>query len=430
MSQSGPVGRNFFNETRFQVRHQTNESSSLTDAPTLLVLDAFNAGGAQIEGGRRGTDIELASDLDYAKGRHSARAGFLLEAGRYRSDDARNMGGTFTFASLDAYDAGRPTTFTQRSGNPLVEYSHAQFGGYVQDDVRVARSLSMSFGLRYEVQTHTDDYLNFAPRFGTTWSPFKSGKTTFRGGVGIFYDWYDSQIYEQTLRVDGTRQTDLVVQNPGFPDPFVGGDVVVLPASRYLQAADLTLRERFATNVGVEQIVGKYGRVNVGYSFARGSDLFRGRNINAPLADGSRPDPDWGNVTQIESTARSQAHILNTGFNLNLPWHRTFLFVNYSLAKAMNDTDGAFSLPVDSFDPGAEWGPTQTDVRHRLSGMFNMNLWKGFKLATNFNGNSAPPYNITTGHDDNNDTVSNDRPCRRRPQRARERQIAGISARA
>ena len=126
--------------------------------------------------------------------------------------------------------------------------------------------------------------LNFAPRFGTTWSPFKSGTTTIRGGAGIFYEWYDSQLYEQTLRVDGTRQTDLVVQNPGFPDPFVGGDVVVLPSSRYLQAANLTLPRTFRTNVGVEQVIGKYGRVNMGYSFARGSDLFRGRNINAPLA--------------------------------------------------------------------------------------------------------------------------------------------------
>jgi Carboxypeptidase regulatory-like domain len=411
VSESGPMGRNFFNETRLQVRHQTSESSSLTDAPTLQVLDAFTAGGAQIEGGRRGTDIELATDVDYAKGRHSARGGFLLEAGRYRSDDSRNMGGTFTFASLDAYEAGRPTTFTQRSGNPLVQYSQVQFGGYIQDDVRMARSLSMSVGLRYEAQTHTDDYLNFAPRFGTTWSPFTSGKTTLRGGVGLFYEWYDSQLYEQTLRVDGTHQTDLVVQNPGFPDPFVGGDVVVLPSSRYLQAANLTLPRTFRTNVGLEQAVGKFGRVNVGYSFARGSDLFRGRNINAPLEDGTRPDPTSGNVTQIESTARSQAHIVNTGFNINLPWHRTFLFVNYSLAKAMNDTDGAFSLPVDSFDAGAEWGPAQTDVRHRLSGMFNMNLWKGFKIASTFNGNSAPPYNITTGHDDNNDTVSNDRPA-------------------
>jgi hypothetical protein len=410
LSGSGPVSRNLFNETRFQVRHQTNASESLTDAPALLVLDAFNAGGAQIAGGRRGTDFEVASDFDFAKGRHSARAGFLLEAGRYHSDDARNMGGTFTFSSLEAFDAGRPTTFTQRTGDPLVEYSHAQFGWYVQDDMRVARSLSLSFGLRHEVQTHIDDYLSFAPRFGATWSPRKNGATTFRGGVGIFYDWYEAQLYEQTLRVDGTRQQDLVVQNPGFPDPFAGGDVVVLPSSRYQQAGNLTLPTVFRSNVGMEQVVGRYGRVNVGHSFGRGRDLFRGRNVNAPLPDGSRPDPTVGNITQIESTARSQGHVVNTGFNVNLPWHRTFLFVNYSFAKAMNDTDGAFSLPVNSFDPAAEWGPTSTDVRHRLSGMLNMNLWWGFKLATSFNGNSAPPYNITTGTDDNNDTVSNDRP--------------------
>jgi hypothetical protein len=410
LSQTGPIGRNFFNETRFQWRNQSMAQSSLTDAPTLQVLDAFTSGGAQIEGGRSGTDIELASDVDYARGRHSARAGFLLEAGRYRSDDSRNMGGTFTFASLEDYEAGRPTTFTQRSGDPLVKYSHVQFGGYIQDDIRVARSLSVSAGLRYEAQTHANDYLNFAPRLGATWSPFKSGKTTFRGGAGLFFEWYDAQLYEQTLRVDGTRQTDLVVQNPGFPDPFVGGDVVVLPSSRYLQAADLTLPRTFRTNIGLEQTVGKYARVNVGYSFARGSDLFRGRNINAPLADGTRPDPSWGNVTQVESTARSEAHMINTGFNINLPWHRTFLFVNYTLAQAKNDTDGAFSLPASSLDPGAEWGPTSGDVRHRVSSMFNMNLWKGFRVAANLNGNTAPPYNITTGHDDNNDTVSNDRP--------------------
>jgi hypothetical protein len=410
ISQSGPIRRNFFNETRFQVRHQTSVSNSLTDEPTLMVLDAFNAGGAQIEGGRRGTDFEVASDFDYVKGRHAARAGFLFEGGRYRSDDSRNIGGTFTFASLDAFEAGQPTTFTQRKGDPLVEYSQAQLGLYIQDDFRVARSLSLSFGLRHEMQSHVDNYLNVAPRFGATWSPAKKGTTTFRGGVGLFYDWYDAQTYEQTLRVDGTRQQDLVIQNPGFPDPFAGGDAVVLPASRYQQSDDLKLPRTLRANVGVEQAIGKFARLNVGYGYARGSDLFRGRNINAPLASGERPDPSIGNVTQIESTARSEAQMLNAGFNLNLPWHRTFLFMNYSIAKAKNDTDGALSLPVDNFNPGAEWGPSATDVRHRVGGMLNMNLWRGFKLASTFNANSAPPYNITTGHDDNNDTVSNDRP--------------------
>jgi hypothetical protein len=38
-------------------------------------------------------------------------------------------------------------------------------------------------------------------------------------------------------------------------------------------------------------------------------------------------------------------------------------------------------------------------------------LWKGFKIATSFNASSGQPYNITTGRDDNGDTVSNDRPA-------------------
>jgi hypothetical protein len=274
----------------------------------------------------------------------------------------------------------------------------------------VARSLSLSFGVRQELQTHTDDYLNLAPRFMATWSPYKSGSTTFRGGVGIFHDWYEAQTYEQTLRVDGIKQTDLIVQNPGYPDPFAGGTEIVLPSSRYLQADDLTLPTIVRATAGIERVLGRALRLNANYSFTRGSDLFRGRNINAPLADGTRPDPSAGNITQVESSGRSESHFVNIGVNLNLPWHRTFMFMNYGVGKAMNDTDGAFSLPANSLDPSAEWGPSAMDVRHRFSGMFNMDLWRGFKLASNFNASSASPYTITTGRDDNNDAVSNDRP--------------------
>lgn len=411
VSMSGPIRRSLFSETRFQARHQSSDSQSMSDAPAILVLDAFNAGGAQIAGGRRGTDFELATDIDYSKGRHSARFGFLLEGGRYRSDDTRNMNGTFTFDSLAAFETNRPTTFTQRTGNPLVQYSNAQFGWYAQDDVRVARSLSVSLGLRHEVQTHLDDYDNFAPRLGATWSPRKNGATTFRGGVGIFYDWYDAQIYEQTLKVDGQRQQDLVVQNPGFPNPLVGGNVIVLPPGRLVQAEDLTLPRTLRSNIGIEQAFGPTTRVMATYAYSKGAGLFRGRNLNAPFEDGTRPDPTAGNITQVESTARSAGHMVNVGVNMNLPWHRTFMFVNYTWARMRNEADGAFSLPADNFDLAPEWGPSMMDMPHRLSGMFNMNLWKGFKLATSFNASSGSPYNITTGRDDNGDTVSNDRPA-------------------
>ena len=167
--------------------------------------------------------------------------------------------------------------------------------------------------MRHEIQTHVNDYWNVAPRFGATWSPFKSGSTTIRGGVGIFYDWYEAQLYEQTLRVDGTRQVDTVVQNPGFPDPFAGGDAVVLPSSRYIQDDDLRLPTTLRTNVGVERTFGRWARVNAGYSFARGSSLFRGRNINAPLEDGSRPDPTTGNITHLAGLHMTWAALLGTG---------------------------------------------------------------------------------------------------------------------
>ncbi len=104
------------------------------------------------------------------------------------------------------------------------------------------------------------------------------------------------------------------------------------------------------------------------------------------------------------------SHMLFTSLNLNLPWHRTNLFVNYSLASARNDSDGAFSLPANNFDLAAEWGPSPNDVRHRASGLLTLDLWRGLKLSAMVNASSGSPYNVTTGFDDNGDTVSNDRP--------------------
>jgi hypothetical protein len=408
---SGPLGRKGFIETRFQARHQTLASSSLTDAPALNVLGAFTSGGAQVDGGRIANDFELASDIDYATGRHAARIGVLLEGGRYRSDEVRNAGGTFTFPSLDAYMTGQPSTFTRRTGNPFVSYGNIQAGWYAQDDIRLAKSLSLSVGVRQELQTHLDDKFNLAPRLGATWSPFKSGATTFRAGAGLFYDWYDADTYEQTLRVDGVHQVDQAILDPGYPDPASGGSPIVLPSGRIVQAPNLVQPTLARTNVGIEQVFGKYARVNVLYGYGHSHTALRGHDINAPLATGERPDPSSGTVTQVESTARSSMHMLHTGLNLNLPWHRTFLFLNYTLGHAMNESDSPFSLPADNQNLRAEWGPTPYDARHRASAMFNMNLWKGFKIATMLNSSSGLPYNITTGFDDNHDTVSNDRPA-------------------
>src|SRR6185436_19765150 len=103
---------------------------------------------------------ELATDVDYARRGHAVRMGALVEGGTYRSDVRGNYIGTFTFTSLDDYDAGRLANFTRRLGNPLVAYSHWQAGLYVQDDWRIRKNLTLSGGVRQELQTQIGDAWN------------------------------------------------------------------------------------------------------------------------------------------------------------------------------------------------------------------------------------------------------------------------------
>jgi hypothetical protein len=410
LSESGPWSRYLFGETRLQLRQQETTSRADVEAQTVRVLDTFTTGGAQQAGGREAFDLEWATNVDWARGRHSVRAGTLVEAGRYRSDNRTNYLGTFTFTSMADYEAGRPATFTQRLGDPLVEYSHWQAGLFIQDDWRARSNLTLSAGLRQEFQSHLDDQLNLAPRGGFTWSPFKNGRTTIRGGGGLFYDWLESEIYEQVLRVDGTRQQDLVITNPGFPDPLAGGSAQqVLPAGRYTLADGLVMPKRLMANVGISQQVANGVGVNVSYSRTRGENRFRGRNINAPI-DGRRPDPAMGNVTQVESTASMRGETFVAGVNFQIPARRIMLFANYAWLKQETDADGAFSLPADSYDLGSEWGPVMGVPRHSVTGMFSMPLISTVRLSLTGGVRSGTPYNITTGRDENGDTVFNDRP--------------------
>ena len=411
VSESGPLSKFWFAESRFQLRRTRSDSASAFELPTVRVLDAFTSGGAQQAGGRRATEIEYATDVDYARRGHSLRMGALIEGGVYRSDNRTNYLGTFTFPSLADFEAGLPSNFSRRAGDPLVEYSHWQAGIYIQDDWRATKNLTLSGGLRQEIQTHMPDRFNLAPRAGLTWSPFKSGRTTVRLGGGLFYDWLEAEVYEQTLRVDGERQQDMLVMNPGYPNPFSGGAAQqILPPSRYLLAGGLVQPKRALALAAVTQRLSQTLGLNASYSHTEAWDRFRGRNVNAPL-NGVRPDPSLGNITEVESTAGLVADQVNVGLNLNLPARRMFLFANSAFNRQRNDADGAFSLPASSYDLAAEWGRAAGIPRHVASAVLNTNLTGSLRLALSTAARAGAPYTITTGRDDNGDAVFNDRPA-------------------
>ena len=407
-SESGPLGRRMFTESRLQLVWGSSSSRSEIEAPALQVLGAFTSGGAQTMGGQQRFDLEAASDLDYVRGSHSWRVGGLIEGGRYRSDDISNYLGTYTFPSLDDFRAGRPSNYTRKVGNPNVTYSRWQAGVYVQDDWRMTRNLMLSAGVRAGVQTLTDDQFNLSPRVNLGWSPLRSGKLTFRLGYGYFYDWVSGDLFKQTLLVDGVRQRELNVVNPSYPElPSTG---VTSATNKYLWSDDLALPTSHRVSVGADRQITPSMRFNVGYTYGWGRGLLRGRNLNAP-ADGVRPDPAFANVVSLVPDAEARSHSVNVGWNLTLPqWKRAFFFANYTWSKNDTNTTGAFSLPANGDTLDTEWGPSGGDIRHRASFSMNMSPITNLSVSLNARAQSGSPYNITTGRDDNGDGLFNDRP--------------------
>ena len=420
IQEAGPLGRRFFTNTRVQINWSDTDSQSSTQVPTIRVNDAFTSGGAQVGGGRHTRGVTLASDLDYVRGIHSVRTGIVLDAGWKRSDDAVNYLGTYVFENLDAFNAGIPKTYTRRIGDPNIRYQNYQTGWYLQDDIRVRRGLTVTPGVRSEIQSLLPGSGEIMPRFGVTWSPFKSGKTTLRTSWGIFYDWLAENTYEQTLRVDGFRQQELNIVNPSYPQP--GNLGVVPPTNRYLLGDDIAMARTMRLSAGMEQAFTPRMRGSVLYTNTRGTGLLRGRNRNLPIA-GLRPNAAFANIVEVltDAESRAQALLLNTNISLSPPappgnstgprfdWKRLSFNGGFSIAKATNNTDGAFRFPV-SGNIDDDWGPSGGDVRYRGSFGLNTGMLRNLNVNIFANWSTGNPYTIRTGRDDNGDLEFNDRP--------------------
>ena len=350
--------------------------------------------------------------------------------------------------------AGQPRSFTLRTGNPNIDYWNLQAGIYLQDDIRVRKNLTLSPGFRYEAQTHLSDYNNFGPRFGITWAPGKSGKTTLRASAGVFYDWLSSNIYEQTIRVDGFRQRELNVFNPPYPvvDPAVLG--VAAPTNKYLLSDGLQMQRNTRVSAGIDRALTRMLRVNATYQHVVGQHLMRGQNLNAPV-DGIRPDPAFSNLVEVLGDARLRQDNVNIGgiLNFNVPkngpapaggpiminggamvftsggppppppppgtratpanarwnWRRMSLLTNMVFGRAFNNTDGAFNMPA-SGNIRDDWGPASNDIRHRFILGWSSQQLRNFNANMNFNTSGGTPYTIRAGTDLNGDLVFTDRP--------------------
>jgi outer membrane receptor for ferrienterochelin and colicin len=405
----GLVGRTTLHEIRLDLNRQSSESTSYTSGPTIVVQDAFTKGGGGVNNRRLTQTFELADNVDFTIGRrHQMRVGMLLEGGIYETFDEQNKDGRFTFASLADYHAGRPLQFTQRLGTLDTSITQYQLGFYWQDDIRVNNRLSLGVGVRNELQSRIDDRLNLMPRIGFTLNPGGTN-TAIRGGYGIFHDWYEASLYDQTVRLNGEHQTDLLILNPGYPDPFTGTAVEPRPGGRVIASPDLKMPYQHQVSLGIEHRLRQNWQMSVSYQALRGRNQMRSRNINAPI-DGVVPDPTRGIVTRIESTGRSQSDRISVQSRIGVPQRRINFNVSYTYGMGKSHLTGT-QLPSDSFNPDVDWGPSGQDIRHQVQMQGMLPLPYGFRVNAQFRAQSGPAYNLTTGIDDNRDGVVNDRPA-------------------
>ncbi|MDX2269494.1 MAG: carboxypeptidase regulatory-like domain-containing protein [Bryobacter sp.] len=228
-------------------------------------LPALNATGIYsypvgTGGGGRITDDKIfqpSATLTLVQGRHTIKAGFMLQVRHFQQDAGDPMNGVAVFdtrltslasvsnsgSSVASLLLGTPSSIQRGAGNVLIDARSPLQAYFVQDDYRVTRRLTLNLGLRYEYNTpayalddglgtldvawdpatniftpvllwagqnqftnqgpnrgdfgralQSPDRNDFAPRFGFAYQA--SSKTVVRGAFGMFYN---SSFFQELL---------------------------------------------------------------------------------------------------------------------------------------------------------------------------------------------------------------------------------------
>ncbi|PYT12041.1 MAG: hypothetical protein DMG59_24690 [Acidobacteria bacterium] len=401
----------FMNEFRFDFKYRPKLARSVSDAPAVLVNGAFNSGGAQISRNDQEKDLEFQDIASYLHGKHSLRFGGVLKSRFIDYTDRSNFGGTFKFSDLGSFIHNQPFLYTVNLGDARVTFRQNEFAYFFQDEIRLRPRLSLLLGLRHELQSNLADHRNLAPRVALS-AASADGRTVLRAGGGIFYQRQPLVLEEQFLLLNGSHVRQVVLSNPSLPIVGNLADLPNEPPPSVLRI-DPRIRAPYAlqASLGVERKLGRDTFLSAEYTILRGLKLYRQRDLNAPLpATGDRPDPNFVNVDQFETSGSSHSNSLTLGSRTTVFRGRLQLVSHYTFSHSIDDTSGMLSLPADNFNLRAERGRSDFDQRHRFSfaGVFKL-PWN-FSVGCVATVYSGIPYDITTGFDNNKDTVANDRP--------------------
>jgi hypothetical protein len=310
-----------FSRTRIDQSVEANVSLPAF-VPGQSLMGSIDIGGIPRFGTQSSADVSLRQKvfageygLIQARGRHLLKAGLLAE--RY-VDDMYNPTfslGIYTFADLESFLRNVPQRFVGivPGGDLERNWRFTLLAGYLQDDWRLTRRLTVNLGLRYEYATLPRDlegrdstllglldrtpslgqlYQNptgrdVSPRFGFAWDATGDGRTSLRGGLGLYFNTNNQQNLIVTV-TNPPATPRPVIASPTFPTPdFTRPGAISIRPVQW----DLVTPRTLVWNLAVQRALPAGAVVTLGYAGARGRHLLRNTDANVPtpqtLADGT-----------------------------------------------------------------------------------------------------------------------------------------------
>jgi carboxypeptidase family protein len=428
-----------------------------------ISLAGFSVIGAtnSVPRSRVDSNWHFVDNYSWKSGRHDIKFGYEFRRTTIRLIQDNTFRGKLAFDDLTSFLQGIPSGSGNKIalGDALRHSFQNNHGFYLQDSFRVNSRLTFNFGIRWDYfgvqgekdhlfytldatsatnlrptnQLYNKDLNNFAPRLAFAYDVSGKGRTVIRGGWGLFYDAFAQDIFighapYNCAFCPGAAYAGIgpaAIQasttiNPALPGGALDPTLPVFVAPSGLGdffAADPNIRTPYTQNFNLnfQQQVGK-AVLQVGYVGARGTKLFRFRDLNqptqaqitaydtsaaqcngavvpnCPIAGFDGPDgvnfnvprtayPALFYVNQAESTASSTYHALQTSFRMN-SYHGLTSTVNFVWSHSIDNASDSEDFipnaaqPNNSFAPNLERGNSNFDIRRRFTWNFGYQLPK------------------------------------------------------